>query len=198
MLGCYKCEKMVPWCLCWSWNRRGVVGENDDFVCGACSEDFEPKLIVKSLKLPVKSESREVCTPTVNDGEVVSVKDTTGDDLTKSKDKNDFNTKQIGLWARRVMVWDSRRKVLIKGLKAPTVKGLVAALAKNRHYQVYYGETVEHDDPAPAPVAKKAVKSNEKKTKVAGSDTAEILKTVKRKKLILVNTRWGKSKGNKN
>ena len=51
------------------------------------------------------------------------------------------------------------------------MKGLVAALAKNRHYQVYYGETVEQDDPAPAKWLR-MLSNQMKKTKVAGSDTA--------------------------
>ena len=56
----------------------------------------------------------------------------------------------IGLWPRRVVLWDNRRKMLISGVKAPTVKGLVETLSRNRQVQVYYGETVEYESPAPA------------------------------------------------
>ena len=110
MLGCVKCELWYHGACVGLGVEEGVVGDDDDFVCGGCSEEGEPTLIRKN---GASSSS---------------------------------STERVGLWPRRVTLWDNRRKMLISGVRAPTVKNLVYTLSKNRQLQVYYGEQVEYDE----------------------------------------------------
>jgi hypothetical protein len=74
MLGCCKCDEWFHGACVGLGIEEGVVGKNDDFVCGACSEDFEPKLIVKTPKNGVKAPAEDAtggknATPPVSAGQ---------------------------------------------------------------------------------------------------------------------------------
>ena len=114
MLGCTKCELWFHGACVGLGTEEGVIGDNDDFVCGPCSQEGEPTLIQRVV-----------------------------DETTKNKIE-----KRIGLWPRRVVLWDNRRKVLVSGVKAPTVKTLVEVLTRHRQLHVYYGEKVEYEEVA--------------------------------------------------